>query len=55
MDLSHYEIIPLHRKYIDAKIIDAIVEKSIDSYKVSTDEEDELATETNTDDWYVLC
>lgn len=30
VDLSHYEVMPLHREYIASKIVDAIVEKDVD-------------------------
>ncbi|KAF5468869.1 hypothetical protein F2P56_012981 [Juglans regia] len=45
-----YEMIPLHREDIKVEIVDAIVDQSVESSEVSTNDESETIDETDIDD-----
>ena len=49
VDLSQYEMIPLNREDIEAEIVDATLEQSVDSSELSTEDETELSNDTDTD------
>ena len=42
-------MIPLNKKDIEAEIVDVTIEENVESSEVSTDDENELSNETDTD------